>query len=88
MLWSPCPPEEAATGLFVQAAFAALANASASKDKDLRCAAVRTLIRCVKSFGQRVNVVTAALGLLISTNIRAALWQSWSRQHGRLRSCR
>ena len=64
MLWSPCPPEEAATSLFVQAAFAALANSSAAKDKDLRCAAIRTIVRAVKTFNQRVNTVTAAMGLL------------------------
>ena len=64
LLWSPCPPEEAAVGLFVQAAFASLSNAGAAKDKDLRCAAIRTIVRCVKAFGQRVNAVTAAMGLL------------------------
>jgi hypothetical protein len=64
LLWSPCPPEEAAVGLFVQAAFVSLANAGAAKDKDLRCGAIRTIVRCVQAFGQRVNAVTAAMGLL------------------------
>ena len=64
LLWSPCQPEEAAVGLFLQSAFAAMANASAAKDKDLRCAAIRTTVRTVKSFGQRVNAVTAVMSLL------------------------
>ena len=63
-VWSPVKPEEQFSSLFVSTALAALGNASVSKDKDARSAAIAILLRSAAVMGQRVNVVSGVMNLL------------------------